>query len=456
MVRGKGALCIKNESMPNHSIAPQQSWSTHLGLSGLLLFSFTAWLSTAPAYLALLLMLIALLMEAPLAWKTFRHQPITWVTLALVGYIYLRAALAAHEIPELAEEQWQYAERFAILSLFLLVAYWLARCPDKLNWVLALALTGIIVGLILNQDWSKWELMLQGKRSGSEKWWYSIMGLYAATALLGLILFTPCILTRKSGHLLSALSVLIWSLCIAILSHALIVSQSRTVWLACLLAFPPILFFFARNWLKDHPDIPRVQLAIGSSLGLLVLAGVFAANIDTISQRAQQERAVYEGITKLDDLSTTNVASAIPKSSFGARFWLLSYGLEVWKERPLLGWGPGTSSTQYLAPKQDRRDLQPFWHLHNSYMEILCRFGLIGGALFLSLAVLILRGGYLAYQNGKLPHDLYLLLAGSIALLLIWGLTDVRLDKHDYRVYWYFFAGLAYFGAMRLSLNKHD
>ncbi len=427
-------------------------WSARLGLFGLLLFAFSAWFGPAPANIALALMLAAALMEWRQTWHVFRHDLIFWPTLILLGYIFLRAALAAQEMPELAEEQWKTAWNFASLGLFLLPAYWLARCPNKLGWVLALAVAGLIIGLGLNQDWSKWELMLQGQRSGAEKWWYSIMGLYTVTALLGLLLFAPRLLHRQQTRLLTSAVAVTWLVCLIVVVHAFIVSQTRTVWFAALLVFPPVFFFFIRGWLKAHPDFPRQKLALVAIAGVALVGGVFIANFETISKRATQESAVYEGIAKLEELSTESVAKLVPKSSFGARFWLLSYGLELWEERPWLGWGPGTSSTRDLAPLRDRQDLVGFWHLHNGYMEVLYRFGLVGALLFALPVFLVVRAAYRAHRRKEMPNDLYLFLAGALFLTLIWNLTTVRLDKLDYRVYWYFLAGIAYAGAMRQSL----
>ena len=430
-------------------------WSARLGFFGLLLFAFSAWFGPAPANIALGLMLIGALMEGRQAWQTFCHNIIFWPSLALLGYILLRAALAAQEMPDLAEEQWKTAWRFAALGLFLLPAYWLARYPDKLGWVLALAMAGLIIGLGLNQDWSKWELMLRGQRSGAEKWWYSTMGLYTATALLGLLLFAPRLLHRRQTRFLTAVVAITWLICVIIIVHAFFVSQTRTVWFAALLVFPPIFFFFIRAWLKAHPDFPRQKLVLMAIVGVALVGGVFLANFDTISKRATQESAVYKGISKLEELSTESVAKLVPKSSFGARFWLLSYGLELWKERPWLGWGPGTSSTRYLAPKRDRQDLIIFWHLHNGYMEVLYRFGLVGAVLFALPLLLVIRATYRAHRQKETPDDLYLFLAGALFLTLIWNLTTVRLDKLDFRFYWYFLAGIAYASAMRQSLADY-
>ncbi len=441
----------------HHSFATfwPAEWRIRLGLFGLLLFAFSAWFGPAPANIALALMLAAALMEWRQSWHVFRHDLIFWPTLILLGYIFLRAALAAQEMPELAEEQWKTAWNFASLGLFLLPAYWLARCPDKRGWVLALAVAGLIIGLGLNQDWSKWELMLQGQRSGAEKWHYSIMGLYAVTALLGLLLFAPRLLYQQQSRRLKTAVTIAWLVCTIIIVHAFIVSQTRAVWFAAPLVFPPIFFFFIRGWLKAHPDFSRKKLALVAIAGVTLISGVFVANFETISKRATQEGAVYEGISKLEELSTESVAKLVPQSSFGARFWLLSYGLELWKERPWLGWGPGTSSTRDLAPLRDRQDLVVFWHLHNGYLEVLYRFGLVGAVLFALPLLLVIRATYRAHRRGEIPDDLYLLLAGALFLTLIWNLTTVRLDKFDYRVYWYFLAGIAYASTIRQSLASY-
>ena len=430
-------------------------WSARLGLFGLLLFAFSAWFGPAPANVALGLMLIGALMEGRQAWQTFRHNIIFWPTLVLLGYILLRAALAAQEMPDLAEKQWSFAWRYAALGLFLLPAYWLARFPEKVDWVLALALAGLIIGLGLNQDWSKWELMLQGQRSGQEKWGSLTMALYAVTGLLGLLLFAPRLLHMQRTPALTNVAAIAWLICIIIMAQAFIVSQSRAVWLAAILVFPLVLIFFLRGWLKAHPAFSRRRLvAVGVISGLLI-GSIFAANFSTISSRATQEQEVYESITKLEELNTENVAKEVPRSSFGLRFWLLSYGLELWEERPWLGWGPGTSSTRDLAPQRGREDMHFLMHLHNGYMEMLFHFGLVGTGLFALPLLIVIRAAYRAHRRGAIPHDLYLFLAGALFITLIWNLTNARLDKLNFRFYWYFLAGIAYAGSLRQTLAHY-
>jgi O-antigen ligase len=174
----------------------------------------------------------------------------------------------------------------------------------------------------------------------------------------------------------------------------------------------------------------------------LVFTAVLTLNMDTIKKRLSQEHDTFAATLSLD---LTNV----PRSSFGARIHLGMYGYELVKERPILGWGPGSKATYFIADLKDNHTVKGYDHLHNTYLEVLVRIGIVGAALLGLTVWLVLRSLWRGHRSGVLPHDLFLFMAGSFSLMAVWCITDFHLDKPDFRFYWILFAGIAYSFALR-------
>ena len=83
-------------------------------------------------------------------------------------------------------------------------------------------------------------------------------------------------------------------------------------------------------------------------------------------------------------------------------------------------------------------------HLHNSYLEILLRFGIIGALLLTVAALLLINAVVRAHRAGLIPRDYFLFLLGSFGLVAIWSLFDFRALHADWRAYWLLLAGAAY------------
>ena len=82
--------------------------------------------------------------------------------------------------------------------------------------------------------------------------------------------------------------------------------------------------------------------------------------------------------------------------------------------------------------------------LHNTYLEILVRFGIVGALLLITGALLLIRAVFRAYGAGLMPRDYFLFLLGSFGLVAVWSLFDFRALHTDWRAYWACLAGTAY------------
>jgi O-antigen ligase len=108
-----------------------------------------------------------------------------------------------------------------------------------------------------------------------------------------------------------------------------------------------------------------------------------------------------------------------PSSSIQWRLQLWSDGLDYFKQRPLLGYGIGTSNEIIL---QNRGPLAGSSDAHNDYLRMALDSGLIGLFAFIFLIISLLSSLYQIYRRQKKPHlktlaFVILILTGSFYLI---------------------------------------
>lgn len=186
----------------------------------------------------------------------------------------------------------------------------------------------------------------------------------------------------------------------------IIITQSRQVWLAlaaCLLCAP------LANKLIFGSHV-RVRAIISAYLVLALIAfGAF--NVDTVQQRLDSESEV------LSKIANFNLDSVQAFGSVGLRIHLWSEAWEWIKERPLFGSGEESRKLvirQSAALPEDVRNT--FTHLHNSHLETLLSFGVVGAMLvyFLILWPVI----YTALMSNRLSRKTWT--AFSFIVVIFW------------------------------------
>jgi len=437
--------------LTRHLTAPRKSGRTVnlIGTAGLFVFAVSAFLSTSGVSIGLGLLLVAILLDRSV-WSGLRRNPVFFLFVTSIIYLVLRTVWAIWEFPDSTELQWDQAWDWVRLWLFLCVAWWINGDLKRLNWVLFLPLVGLLIGAIYYLS-GNLSVLWSGERTGFHLRIIAF-GLYSSTFILGLLLLAPRIWGNRENLSVFALRIALWLIPLVLMTQGLIIAQSRGAWLAAVVVIPPLIVVRYRLLWKRGVSSPwrRMGLAI---LAVVFLALLIQTNLSTIKNRISQENEMFAALYRGD-------FDDIPNLGFGVRVQTFRFGMEKWLERPIFGWGPG--STEYLISHSNRPILMHpdvkrgyAWldHLHITYLEVLVRFGLVGALFILAVVALLLKTLWNAYRQSRLPEDYALFLAGALALTAIWSLSDFRLLHADWRSYWLLIAGSIY--AFRLPSADH-
>lgn len=414
-----------------------------VGLIGLCVFAFSSLVSTSGASIGLGLLVVATVMRPP-HLQGLQRDPLVVLAGVSIVYLCVRTIWAIREFPESAHLQVKQAWDWFRLWFFVVVAWWLKGDLRRSGQVLLLALLGLFVGMTFYL-FSHGQSLPSGQRTGFHLKIIAF-GLYSSTAILGLSLLAPRIWGTKHSPPSFALRAALWFIALAVLAQGLIMTQSRGAWLTATMVIPAVSV--VRYWRAGGHKGRSWRLRLGV-VGVLILgcATLVLVNFSAVTTRLVQEREMF-GAAWRGDLD------AVPTVGFGVRVHAFRFGVLRWLERPLFGWGPG--STEYLIGRSGLPQLRHSewveggwregraWldHLHNTYLEILVRFGLVGAFLMLSVLGLLVRSLLVAHREGRVPLDYAWFLAGALGLMGIWSLSDFRLLHPDWRSYWILMGGI--------------
>jgi O-antigen ligase len=391
------------------------------GICGLYLFAFGAWLGTALANLGLLAMLLAAVADRAILGPRLKSTP--WPWLAVLSALTLAASASLAAFSGAASR----AAVFALLQLwcFLLVAWWCGGDTRRVWRALSLALAGFLLGRLLHADALDLASIHRHERTGLGLPILAF-GQYAATALLGLCLVAPRLWQATPGAW-RPIAAAGWALLTALTLEGLVLSQARAVW-AITLALLPLLLWFQWSRATPRQAVAALVLLMG------MLAALTFVNRDIVAERILSEADTYRHLLAGD-------WSRIDYDSVGMRIHAWRQGLDLLAQRPWLGWGPGSASALLQASADPGlRGLSDF---HNLYLDLPIAVGLLGSLPFAIGTLLVFRCAARARHAGRLPRDLYLILAGGLALHFLASLTNTRVLNADWAFLWLLLAGIA-------------
>jgi len=407
----------------------------------LLIFAFTAWSLTAPANIALGLLIVLFLTEIPGHWGQLRREPAFLLLLGVLLVTSLLAVRAAWLLPDTAVDQWQAISAWSAPFLFVGPAWWLRRDPAQVWPLLGATGLGLALGVVHKSDWSLTPEILHGMRY---YFGFAALGLafLASVALVGLLLFRARITgLRLGGRSRPLIGWSLWGSGLAFLLAVLVVTQSRGA--ALLLAIAGVLYGVLQGRVRrGQPAGRRSERVRALAASVLVVALAGALLWATKGRQQEDWQALTVG-SQGADLSYTG--------SVTIRMNLHLVGLTAFAQAPLLGFGPGTSTTEYLVPRH-LVPVSPYQvahaptisHLHSVALEILARFGLVGVLIAILLLGVLARAYHHLWTDERAAPDLRVFLSLTGIMLMLFCLYDFRVMNLDLRFFCILFFGVLY------------
>jgi O-antigen ligase len=416
-----------------------------IGLGALLVFAFFAWLGTGVAHAALLLMIVLIVTDYRAAWPLVCRDPVTRTFLLFLGYLLICASRAAQQWPETAHAQWAAVWPWISLWLFIPLAWWLKGRWNRIGAIMVLAPLGLMGGIFRRSDWSGLPQWLAGERY---EFGYTALGisLLSLVIVIGLLAFLPRLVSLAQG-LSARLSIaLTFLVVLSFFLFILMVAQSRGAWFSLIVALLLLAGFagLQRRGTISRRALPAVVLVPTLTAAAIVVIAAATRFGGPIMERVRSEEEVIPDVLTLDE-------AQVPYSPWGARIHLALWGLRLFARHPWLGFGPGADAPGHLlklefGPQQSGflTVIEHFSHLHNAYLEILVRFGLLGSMLFAAGFFFVVRGIIANRRCGMLPADFCTFGWVVLLTILVFGCYEFRLLHTDFRFLTMLLGGIFY------------
>lgn len=420
---------LKPIPLTSSDIIPNRS--ARVGVAGLGLFALGGFVNQGLMYGGLVLMLLALSGQGGRFLELAGRMAFFRISALLTGYILVSGLLGYLR----SGDEWRPEVLESALDLLLaggifapVAAYWLGGDGRRVRWVLGLGLAGLVYALLTGFHWERLDAVMGGARD------LFGMGngaaLFAATGLTGLLILVA------SGRLRSwwlELSALVLLGCLAVV---VLWTQTRAVWLACALVLPLVMIAMTLHAWKYHDNRRAIAL-------LLVVAGLLVAAVVSTSQ-VLERRLSGEGAAFMALLS--DETGDYGNSGLRHRLPLWRDALERVRERPVLGWGAGTSDILISTSEIGHRS--SLTHYHNLYLQLQVELGSVGLILFLVWIGTALKTAGTGARNVREAFPVVVFLFAAIALFLLAGLFQIRHDDERGHYLLILFGALAAHRAM--------
>lgn len=405
------------------------------------------------AIAALLLMLFA----GREPWRELARLPLVWLLTLFIVFVIAHAGYATAVFPSIgySKQLSAAAELVRLGVLSCVVGWWLSLMPRAIPVLFGLMTAGLLAAVLAYMPWTNlpqiWDGQLRPKLGMPENLagQLAALGGWLALCLLLKAWNTHGRFRRKRGLMIIFLLAYIGSFC------ALLFSQSRGAWLAFAATLPVLMLSVWYTGKRERGGaVPWLPLVCVAAISLLLLLGAR----DLITQRFAGAEQFLPQIShdKERDASGAGVSPQLPgklvkhksgsmasnadraseakeanNKAVSVRMSLYHFGMERWREHPLLGWGLRSTSTLIAGSGLDLGG-QRHAHLHSAYLDAMVGMGAIGaGLLFLFLAMLV-RELVLAWRRGVVSNASFWMVSGCIGIVLIANGFDSLLWRYDY------------------------
>ncbi|PXX89312.1 hypothetical protein DIT71_15535 [Marinobacter vulgaris] len=293
--------------------------------------------------------------------------------------------------------------------LFIVPAFWLSGKRHAPALFCASAVIGLIaLPWISGDGLSEFTQALENRRIDA-----GAMNAQHAAMLAGLTLILACCLILPGNTAVSSSALpLMAGTILAILSLLLLyATQTRGVWLGCTIA--AIVMLITSILGKRNATVRKDRGLITAALVALILSGIlWTATSSSVVDRFTRETGTIS-------LALAGEFDNLPADSAGVRLRSWHHALPWIREKFWFGWGPDGSEVimqESGALPAALRD--HFGHLHNTYLDIMARYGFVGLLLYLLLLAWFARLIVRSYREDALSPGAYLFGIGFLAYWL--------------------------------------
>ena len=331
--------------------------------------------------------------------------------------------LSEYTTPEWAEN-YPKLDKITRWFVFIPMAWWIAQYKNAIWLIWGCAALGILVSpWVTGEGLNEIIRGIEGERVYFGLRQVQHASLFFGVILIGLLCFTRSLLTKNKWFAIP--------LCLSIGYCVLIIyiNSSRQAWLALIItAFFMASYFTIKrfNRATGKQKLITISLFIAGALGL----GSIVLSSNTIVDRVMLEK---EALTAIATLNFDDV----PYSSFGIRLHSWVAASEFIKEKPIFGWG---SNGKTLV--MEKTEWLPDWvqygfgHLHNTYIQILVNFGIVGLAFYLFMWIYMTKSLFKEICKGTIKKDIGYFF---MSFLCFWSIMNC------FEAYQNFWTGVFYF-----------
>lgn len=226
---------------------------------------------------------------------------------------------------------------------------------------------------------------------------------------------------------------------------------SKGVWLAVVVALPLLALVIAvtdsGRWGKKIALAAMLAAMIGTAANFQMLRDVAGPTVETSVALVQDVLSGGSLRTSIDDI----IAHPETPSSERERLMLWATALDIWERHPVFGAGIG-----WMHEWEDRRYQEATFNLlHNGYMEIVVRYGLVGLAFYLFLFLWASRRVWLAARAGLIGMTAFQTYAAVLVFFAMTLLSNSNIRLAIGESFMWVAAGYGFYCNYLLKRHEH-
>lgn len=385
-----------------------------VGVIGLFIFVFGIFFRDRTANAGILIMGIAFVLIFGHIRKSLIKDP-----LLIFGSIFFLfvSILAGRAIVDFDGYQVMIVNRMflygCVFLLVFLVAFWMQQASGKWDWLFFTFLTGFLAKIIRMGEWANFTevalLYWNGVKRAGFGSPVNRFGLWSAIILLVCALLHKRMWGCSKNKFWYGIRITFWFFMCSVSAMGLVFSQSRAAWLASAIVTIPIVLY--QLYKKKQLKFKAIAL-----LAIFLISVTFSTNLPEIAgRRVFSDKEAYKKIVKGNiDFQAESVTGI---AAIDERLQIYKLFFEKWKERPLIGYGPGTPKILLKRADSQYEKISQYDHFHNILFDLTLQLGVVGLILYAGCFFIVIRQLVRGKQSGQLELDYYLVAFGGLALI---------------------------------------